>query len=90
VSSPNANMHFETGSFLEDTQKISWFYELQKMTPWEVNRVQRHWEFHKNYPGSGKISLKIRIAFFSLNKRLIKFHNILTPTSTKTDGGNKF
>jgi len=60
------------------------------MTPWEVNRIYQQRENHINYPGSGKIPLKIKIEKFILNKRPTKFHNIPTLTSTQTGGDNKF
>jgi len=45
---------------------------------------------HVNYPSSDKTPLKIRISYFSLNKRLSEFCNFLTPKSTQIDGGNEF
>jgi len=41
-------------------------------------------------PDSGKIPLKIKIGYFSLNMRTILFCNILIEKSTRTDGNNEF
>jgi len=36
------------GGFLEATQKISQFFDFQKMTYWEVNHIYQHWKIHIN------------------------------------------
>jgi len=56
------NLHLYFGMCVEAIQKVSQNSKLQKMTPWEVTYIYRQQEIHLNYPGSGKIPLKIRIA----------------------------
>jgi len=55
-------LHLYFGMFVEAIQKVSQNSKLQKMTLWEVNCIYWQWEIHLNYPDSGKIPQKIRIA----------------------------
>jgi len=55
------NLQLCLGMFVEAIQKVSPNSKLQKMIPWEVNRIYLQREIHLNYTGSSKIPLKIRI-----------------------------
>jgi len=79
------NLHLKFEGFLE--AKSFTIFLLSKD---DINRICQHWEIHVNDPSNGKIPLKIKIEFFSLNKYPTKFCDISTPTSSKIGNGNKF
>jgi len=65
------------------SQKVLEFSNSQKIFFWIVNCQIPRREIPKNFPENGKISLKIRIAFFMLIMCHEKFHGILIIRSTR-------
>jgi len=83
----NKNMIFQIfcGILWEVPWKVSEFFDSHKIFFQTVNRQILQWEIYRNYPGCGKISLKIITTFLMLIMRLDKSHGILIVGSIKID-----
>jgi len=85
VQSKNIGLHIFYGILWEVLQKVTKFFDAQKMPFWTINYFNLRWDILRNYLGCSKISSKSGLTSFMLIRLFNKLQDIPIAINIKID-----